>query len=315
MANNKTPEYIEFLKTRISPNVKPDVAEKMIDYALTPEEHLKSLEKIQHYCFDKKYPVENPKIFLVISQTGGGKSGLTSRILKETPNTVVIDSDAFKAFNPRKDEISAKYPTLYGFLTGIDAYIHRDEIYAQALNGHYNVLIEIAPSTKEKLFSVDFEELAKYGYSVEANVLAVSKINGLLSVHERYEGQIEAGMSAPKLTDFKRAIDSYESIELVLKDLINMQGTTLNIWQRGEEKAEHGKIFKPSPTFITNDKNVALPLFREARRLDEQKTLENFEERVATVKKQMDLRRAPTDQRAQFGQIEEIIRTIENDLQ
>ena len=42
----KTPEYIDFLKTRISPNVKPEIAELMIEYALDPEEHSRTYQKI-----------------------------------------------------------------------------------------------------------------------------------------------------------------------------------------------------------------------------------------------------------------------------
>lgn len=317
----KSPEYIEFLKTRISPNVKTEVAEMMLEYALTPEEHQKSLNLIRHYCFDNKYSVQNPKIFLVISQTGGGKSGLTVRILKNNPNTVIIDSDAFKAFNPRKDEITKKYPTLYGFLTGLDAYLHRDEIYNQAIKNGYNILIEIAPSTKEKLFNIDFEELSRHGYTVDANILAVSRINSLISVHERFEGQIEAGMDAPKLTDLKRANDSYDAVVLVLDDLLKMDDVKLSIWKRAQEDYEVDRystnnlfIIDQSlvekdryPELVTTDKNNARALFIQAREEDEKITLQNADERIKTIKRQMETRHAPTDQRAQLSKIEEIV--------
>ena len=74
MGNNtgKSLEYIQFLRTRISPNVKPEIGQLMIDYALTPEEHERVLRRIEDYCFYGKHPVPNPKIYLVISQTGAG---------------------------------------------------------------------------------------------------------------------------------------------------------------------------------------------------------------------------------------------------
>lgn len=310
----KTPEYIEFLKTRISPSVKPEVAELMIEYALTPEEHKKALENVRQYCFSGMSPVKNPKIYLVIAQTGGGKSSLTASILKNEPNTVVIDSDAFKAFNPKRQEISKNYPTLYGYLTGIDAYIHRDEIYAEALQKGYNVLVEIAPSSKERLFTVNFDELEYYGYQIEANVLAVSLANSLLSVHERFEGQIEAKMAAPKLTDFKRAVDSYNAVELVLSDLTKMNNVNVNIWKRGNDAVNtniknefNSKNLYPNPLLLTCDKNQAIQVFGAARKLDEEITKNTAEKRIETIKSQMKLRNAPTDQRAQFSKVEEQI--------
>lgn len=304
----KTPEYIEFLKTRISPNVKPEIAELMIKYALTPKEHDDALKNVADYCFRNKHPEMNPKIFLVIAQTGGGKSTLTSEIIKNNPNTVVIDSDAFKAFNPKRQEISAKYPTLYGYLTGIDAYLHRDEIYKSALENSYNVLIEIAPSTKERLFTIDFEELKKYGYQVDANILAVSLSNSLLSVHERFEGQIEARMAAPKLTDFKRANDSYKAVDLVLDDLINMPEVNLAIWQRGSDTFEAGNDefdgqYLPSPILLTRDKKEAVKVFNNARLLDQENTKLSAPGRIKIIKAQMESRRAPTEQRAQFSKV------------
>ena len=310
MKGNKSPEYIEFLRSKIS-GMKPEIEELMIEYALTPEEHQIALEKTRHYCFGGKTPVENPTMFVVVSQTGGGKSSLTARILKENPNTVMIDSDAFKAFNPRKDEIIRKYPTLYGYLTRIDGYMHRDEIYEEAVAKGYNILMEIAPSTKDKLFCVDIEDLHKKGYRVEEDILAVSEINSLISVHERYEGQIEAEMDSPKLTELKRARDSYNSVEIILNDALNTDYVDVNLWQRGSSDPEPGKVFMPSPVFITSDKSVMSQLFKQARENDQKKTLLNAEERIKIIKMQMDLRHAPTDQRAQLSQVEEIVSSVE----
>lgn len=301
----KSKEYIDFLKTRISPNVKPEIAEMMIEYAMTPEEHERVYDHVRYYCFHKKHPVKNPKIFLVIAQTGGGKSGLTSHIIKNNPNTVIIDSDAFKCFNPRSEEISTKYPTLYGYLTGLDAYLHRDEAYAEALENGYNILIEIAPSSKERLFNINFEELQKHGYTIDANVLAVSKINSLLSIHERFEGQIEAGMTSPKLTDFKRANDSYDAVELVLKDLTELPGVSVSLWKRGTSAQKPNEI--PLPELLTADKSNCIKLLSVARKADEQSTLQTAGSRIATIKSQMSRRKAPAEQKAQFAQIEEIV--------
>lgn len=310
MIGTKTPEYIAFLRSKIS-GMKPEIEEMMIEYALTPEEHQIALEKTRQYCFAGKHPVAEPKIFVVVAQTGGGKSSLTARILKDNPNTVVIDSDAFKAFNPLKDEIVQKYPSLYGYLTRVDAYMHRDEVYEEAKNKGYNILIETAPSTKDPLFCVHPKELHERGYIIEEDILAVSEINSLISVHERFEGQIESKMDSPKLTELKRARDSYSSVEIVLNEAINTDYINVNLWKRGKASPEAGEVFMPSPEFITSDKSIMLQEFKKAREEDQKKTLLTAEKRIKAVKKQMEQRNAPTEQRAQLSQIEGIVHSVE----
>ena len=309
MINKKTEEYIEFLKTRISPNVKPDVAKLMIKYALSPEEHGRVGMEVEEYCFSYKEPVQNPQIFLVIAQTGAGKSNLTSLILRNNPNTVVIDSDAFKAFNPQKDEITQKYPTLYGFLTGLDAYLHRDEVYFKAINEGYNILIEIAPSTKDLLFNIDFEELKTHGYKVIANILAACLENSLLSIHERYEGQLESKMDSPKLTDLKRAMDSYEAVSLIIDELIKRKDIDINLFQRSPYTiSEENTTYIEPPIFITEKRKLIRKAYEEACAADREDIMKSAEKRISDVSKQMKKRKAPRDQRAQFKQIVELIR-------
>ena len=308
MITQKDEKYIEFLKTRISPNVKPEVADLMIKYALSPEEHARVSQDIQEYCFSGKRPVENPKAYLVIGQTGGGKSNLTSLILRNNPNTVVIDSDAFKAFNPQRDEISQTYPTLYGYLTGLDAYLHRDEVYSRALREGYNTLIEVAPSTKELLFNIDFAELAEYGYEVDANILAACIENSLLSVHERYEGQLESKMQSPKLTDLKRAIDSYDAVKLIIDELNKMPEVNVNLYQRSPySKSQSNDDFIEPPTFVTSEKSLMRQAYEEACAADKQDMMNKVQERIDDINDSMQKRNAPPEQRAQFGQIVELV--------
>lgn len=313
--NMKSPEYIEFLKPRISPKVKPEVASLMIDYALSEEEHYRVLQKIMDNCFRNKKPVdravERPKAFLVIAQTGAGKSNLTSAIYKNNGNTIVIDSDEFKAFNPNKDEIKEKYPQYYGHLTGLDAYLHRDEVYAEALQKGYNILIEVAPSPNELLFNINFEELAHFGYDIEAYILAVSEENSLLSIHERFEGQIEANMQSPKLTDFNRARESFNAVEIVIKDLlIKHPEVSINLLKRAVITGNEEEL--PEPVFITDDKSILLAEYREAVDEDRDLTMQEADERIAKVKAQMEKRGAIS---AHVNQFEQVCNVLKNTKQ
>ena len=308
----KSPEYIAFLKTRISDSVKPEVAQNMLDFALSEEEHARALDRVAAYCFNKKSPSAKPTIYLVVAQTGAGKSNLSMSIQRNNNNVVLIDSDAFKAFNPLKDMIISYDPTHYGFLTGLDAYLHRDEVYDYAIKNGYDILIEVAPSTKDRLFSIDFDQLKEHGYNVEAHCLAVSEINSLLSVHERYETQIKNGMEAPKLTDLKRAIDSYNAVELILEDLLTLGCENINVYRRADLKNLPKDVpVLEAPTLISTDPAVAMETLREVRKQDHDKTLAEALERIEDVENKMKARKAP---QSQFDQFEEIKKKVFNYL-
>lgn len=309
--NQKSPEYINYLKTRISESVPENIAELMLYYALSEEEHSKVLEEIREYCFRGKSPVDKsiarPKAYLVIAQTGAGKSNLSMKIKKDNPNVVAIDSDAFKTFNPYKDEIKQKYQQYFGHLTGLDAYIHRDEIYDEALSRGYDILIEIAPSTKELLFNIDFEELAKNNYDIEAYILSVSEENSLLSVHERYEGQIEAGMDAPKLTDLRRAKNSTEAVPIIIDDLLEKhKEVRLSLFKRADT-SNVDAVELQEPIFVTDDKTDFKKVYFRVQKEDLEKTLAESDKRIEAIKEQMKRRDVPQLQVKQFNDICDLI--------
>ena len=57
----KSPEYIDFLFGRVADGIKankPELAQMMVDFALTPNEHLEALDNIFEYCFKGKSPSE-----------------------------------------------------------------------------------------------------------------------------------------------------------------------------------------------------------------------------------------------------------------
>ena len=120
-------------------------------------------------------------------------------------------------------------------------------------------------------------------------------------------------MASPKLTDFKRANDSYEAVPIVLEDLVKMPQVFLNIWQRGSFDFEQGTIYVPAPIFVTSDKAKALVSLIRARNNDEAETLKNCDFRIKTIKGQMKYRSAPPEQRAQFAQVEKVISDLQQD--
>ena len=297
----KDDAYINFLHGRVSSHIPPTVATQMVEFALSKEHNNLALKQIDTECFRGKSPEKSPTINIVISQTGGGKTGVTANILKQNPNTIFIDTDIFKKYNPLKDLILEFCPTYFGHLTGLDCYLHRDYIYEKAIENNYNILIEVTPSTSQKLFNIDLEKLHQKGYKICAHILAVSKINSLISVHERYENQLDSGTQIPKLTDLNRALDSVDATEQTLVDLLKLNYVNVKLYFRDD--LNQVKI-------DTQNKKATLNRFRLLRQNDQIFTLKTCQNRISILQQKMEKRNANLEQKNQLNKIVEIINKI-----
>ncbi len=303
----KTKEYTDFIRSKITANVTDDIKELVVKYALTPTQHKQAYEKIEKEFLANKTPVKNPKIYITLAQTGAGKTQLMTKRMQETPNLLHLSVERFKKFNPHLGEIKKLYPTWLGLLTGIDSYMHWEELYQKALLDKYNLIVEIAPSTQKKLFNIDIANLKKLGYEIHIDILAVSKINSLISVHERFEDAIEQNSTTAKLTDFDRAIDSFDSMKLVLSQIVKEDNVSVSVWKRGVKKTEN---ILPVPVLLTTNKNIVLETYQKAINEDEISSLKNAGNRIDEIKTKMANRNAPPEQFAQLEKIEEICKGL-----
>ena len=251
----KNKKYSTFLKGRVSSHIDENLAKNMVEFSLNKKSFLIMLKKIEKEIFFNKKRVKNPNINIVIGQAGAGKSSVTNLIIKEEPNTIILDSDKFKNYSPLKEIILKNFPTYFGHLTGLDSYLVRDYIYKKALKKHYNILIEVTPSTSEELFNINFEELKTFGYAIKTHFIVVCKINGLISVHERYENQIKNNYSIPKLTDFKRAVNSYDAVKIILEKMLN-KNIEINLYKRNYPIKTATKIAFNKTTCLTTFLNL-----------------------------------------------------------
>lgn len=291
-------------KPNISPNIKQEIKEMMIDNLLSDEEYLATYFSILSTFFYKKTSVTNPKLHLVLGQTGSGKSNVTAKLLKEDNNIVVIDSDKYKHYRPDAENIAKNNPTLYGFLTGPDAYGHRDNIYEFAVDNKYNILIEIAPSIKNGLFNVDIEKLIERGYSIDVHTLAVSNINSALSIHERYEGQIETNLATPKLTDLERHNESFRALNKIIKEIQNNKQINNIIYKRAENKEDYPSVIYQKD--ILNNFTCPYEALLKCQNEDTISMGRNFNNRYNVVLKQMNDREAEYMQYKQLKDIKEM---------
>lgn len=272
----KNQDYITFLKNRIASHITPDLANEMIEFALSKAEHDKALNKIKADLFNKIKPSNKPTLHLVISQAGGGKTNLTKSIKDFLKIAIHIDSDEFKKYNPLNSLIIQNAPKLYNFLTGLDAYLHRDEIYDEALSSKYDLVLEITPSTKDHYFNVDFKKLIALGYRIEAHILAVSEINSMVSMYERYEQQISENYGSPKIPEVIRARDSFEAMNHVVEELAGLDFVNINIYKRGLTKDSF-------PVLISNSKSDAVNIYNFTKNNDYKKSMINIKERINAI--------------------------------
>lgn len=177
-----------------------------------------------------------------------------------------------------------------------------------AMNKRYNILLEVAPSVKDGLF-IDIDEIIKQGYNVELNVIAVSRLNSLLSIHERYEDQLRSSYSSAKLTSISRHDDSYNSLNSSIIQA-NNKGVAINIYKRGIDIPYIPVIVYSS---TNDDKRFKEPLdaINSARANDERDTIKNFNSRYSIIQSQMTLRNAPIEQQSQLHKIGELYEKLQ----
>ncbi len=290
-----------FVPPKIHSKVDLSTKEMMLKYVLNDEDYLLTFFSIIAESFYGKQKTINPKLYLIIGQTGSGKSNLTAKILKDNSNCIVLDSDKYKSFRPDAEILAKKYPTLYGFLTGIDSYEHRDNIYNYAVNNGYNIIIEKAPDVKKGLINVDIQDAISKGYEIIISVLAVGKLNSALSIHERYEGQIEQKLLTPKLTNLERHNQSFEGLNNLVQTIQTDEKIDIKVYERAKKNYEDPiLVYSKHKCDIYNSPYEALINTQE---IDNKKTIEEFDYRYKIIKMQMKKRNA---EEKQYEQLEEI---------
>lgn len=290
-------------KDRIYSELPEELKALMRKYILSEDEHNLILQDIKKQSYANKKPVSNPTFYIVTGQTGSGKSNLTSYLYSKEENIVVIDSDKYKAYRPDSQEILDEHLAEYAFLTAPDSYLHRDEMLVDAMKSKYNILVDLAVSEKEGLL-VNTDLLRKLGYNIEIHVLGVSSLNSLISLHERYEAQLELNDNAAKLTSIERHDDSYTALNKIIMEEQRKKGTKINVYKRGTKRP-----FIPEEIYNQTDKNgrysCPYEALIDAQAQDLQKTLPTFEKKYNVLANQMEVRQAPQKQIEQLEKIKQ----------
>jgi len=247
-------ELVKYAKRRtdpvISENIPYPLGQKMLNSRMSDEEFFIAFLQALHATFYEKELSSSPTAYILVAQTGAGKTNLSKLIFRTNQsNTVLINPDNCKKYNPNYRRFSIEDPTHVGALTGIDSYDHANDMTEYAMDKGYNILFECAPSERQGLLGINLDELYARQYDARFKMLAVGDLTSLIAIHNRYEQDLKTGINtAPKLTDIRRHDDSYRGVVNAVKDHSNIGNT--QIYRRGTET--EGFV----PQVITDDSNT-----------------------------------------------------------
>ena len=219
-----------------------DLETVMRRYKLSDKEHDEKGEEIVRLMLFDKYPVDNPKAIIDIAPPASGKTGLNGYGEEQfvDNNVVVINSDTLKPFHPQIDEIARLYPQYYTKVTDQESNTWTSNLFDTALRQGYNVIFE-GTGRNSRILNTIQEKMQ--GYEVIVRGMAVSDLNCLMSIIERYYGQVQT-KGWGRLVTLDHFYETYEAMPKTI-DEIEKSGlaSSVEIFRRGNKPTEPVKIY------------------------------------------------------------------------
>lgn len=210
-------------------------------YKLSDEEHDRIGNLINEIMLNDKESVEMPIAIIDIAPPGSGKTGLNGMGVKQfNGNVVVINSDELKPFHPKIDEIAKLYPEYYTKVTNQESNPWTDNLFESAVDSKYNIIFE---GTGRNLKLLRKMIIKMSNYRVIVRGMAVNELNCLMSILERYEGQVsEKGWGRlVTLSHFYKAYDEMlDTIDQIEK--LNITNR-IEVYTRGDKPTEPRRIY------------------------------------------------------------------------
>lgn len=255
-------------------------------YKLTEEENRRIGNAINQIMMFGKQPQETPIAVIDIAPPGSGKTGLNGYALKQFPNEnlIIVNNDELKPFHPQANEIAEKYPEYYIKITNEESKRWTDNLVDKAIEGKYNFLYE-GTGRKIVIFQRMIEQMRKQGYKIIVRAMAVNELNCLMSIVERYEGQVETkgwGRLVSVSTFYKayddemlNTLNTFETTQMV---------DAVEVYIRGDNPAEPKKIYGNTSREYKDAKTAVI----EGRKQDETKAMYYFNTHFSKNKKEYD---------------------------
>ena len=145
------------------------------------------------------------------------------------------------------------------------------------------------------------QELKQNGFNVTVRALAVPRLESLLTVHERYEKQMEV-LTYGRLISIEHHNKAYDGIPAVVDKIEKSGLCTVEVYLRGDE------IGKPIRVYSSKEKNERFPTARialeEYRKLEEQETRKTAKTRVNKLRESFIKRNAKESELKQLDELE-----------
>ncbi|MBR3673257.1 MAG: zeta toxin family protein [Clostridia bacterium] len=283
----------------------------MEQFKLSKEMHDSIYKRIESEVFRNSEKEKNPVAIIVGGQPGCGKGAVIAYSKKQIENAnkdvVIITTDEYKPYHPDAIEIAKKYPTEYVKIIEQDAGLWTGEILKKAIEDKHNFIFE--GTLKNNRILERIKELKQNGFKVVVRALAVPRLESLISVHERYQNQID-NIGLGRLISVDHHNTAYKGIPKVIDEIEKSGLCTVEIYKRGKKINEPERIYSSK----MNEKRFpsARNALEECRRIEEYKTKVTAKARIEVLKQAYKDRNATEDEMNEIELIEKYT-TIEHE--
>ena len=272
-------------------------------YKLSEEEHNKIYKEIEKEVFVNSTPQDEPIAIIVSGQPGCGKGGVIAYTKNQVEANgkciILITTDEYKPYHPNAIEIARKYPTEYVEIVEQDAGPWTGSIMKKAIDDKHNFIFE--GTLKNDRILDRIQELKQNGFNVTVRVLAVPRLESLLTVHERYEKQMEV-LTYGRLISIEHHNKAYDGIPAVVDKIEKSGLCTVEVYLRGDE------IGKPVKVYSSKEKNERFPTARialeEYRKSEGKETIKTAKTRVNKLRESFVKRNAKESELKQLDELE-----------
>ena len=272
-------------------------------YKLSEEEHNKIYKEIEKEVFVNSTPQDEPIAIIVGGQPGCGKGGVIAYTKNQVEANgkciILITTDEYKPYHPNAIEIARNYPTEYGEIVEQDAGPWTGSIMKKAIDDKHNFIFE--GTLKNDRILDRIQELKQNGFNVTVRALAVPRLESLLTVHERYEKQMEV-LTYGRLISIEHHNKAYDGIPAVVDKIEKSGLCTVEVYLRGDE------IGKPVKVYSSKEKNERFPTARialeEYRKSEGKETIKTAKTRVNKLRESFVKRNAKESELKQLDELE-----------
>lgn len=272
-------------------------------YKLSEEEHNKIYKEIEKEVFVNSTPQDEQIAIIVGGQPGCGKGGVIAYTKNQVEANgkciILITTDEYKPYHPNAIEIARNYPTEYVEIVEQDAGPWTGSIMKKAIDDKHNFIFE--GTLKNDRILDRIQELKQNGFNVTVRVLAVPRLESLLTVHERYEKQMEV-LTYGRLISIEHHNKAYDGIPAVVDKIEKSGLCTVEVYLRGDE------IGKPVKVYSSKEKNERFPTARialeEYRKSEGKETIKTAKTRVNKLRESFVKRNAKESELKQLDELE-----------